>query len=781
MTSRLPFILTPLPGESFASWFHAYARRLGVSVPDLAVATGMPPTPLPTGPGRWTDRLDQLAVATALPLTTLRGLFHPAYAAALPAHTPAAFMSACTPGNTTRFCPTCLADHPGRFQLAWQLRWTVFCQEHNQPLAETCPRCATPPTYRAPRSGLPPGACPSPRPDGIVRTRRGHAWCGADLASAAHPACPDPSASHRAQDTIDLALAQLTAPQTGQHARDTLTDLLVIAHHEARRHAPRAPQQRPRVEDLRVDTLTVAVTLLTDHRAYHGDDPLTALATAAGTGPRPRAVAPTWKTGSSQLSLRVARLRDSALRPLERLRHLTTLPVARPVTTGLVDPAVRRAARIPDQLWPSWTVRLIDDDAFEPYSFRAAAAVALLLPGSTLELRAIAPLINDAITPQPVAFQMGKLSRATRGGTQPLRILTELALAIDTHPIPIDYARRRRLLTTTDVLDPETWKALVAGQPLHNTRRRLGFARHYLYELLTGGNLAIAPQPYRLPEGERRFAYLKFVLGMPAPLSDALADHATTLLHNAGITNEPLHWEPPTSWINTQDWPGADPTHTDPAPIHAQLTARAPIGLVAATHNISIEHLRQLMRLHPLPAGQPLPPRTGAILPLQTPHPGPHYHHAGVHYIDLGWLHTQYVTSRRTFRDIAKEIGCSKGNLLRFAEAQKLPIRDRGGNKYLDYSGDPATLPEPLRSALIGQKSQARLRRFPVIARNRTLAEAAMELGVTASTLSTQLTSLEHACGGALMHRAHPRRLTGPTALGRALHQQILDHLETQP
>ncbi|MGD0067746.1 MAG: hypothetical protein ABSB76_30470 [Streptosporangiaceae bacterium] len=48
-------------------------------------------------------------------------------------------------------------------------------------------------------------------------------------------------------------------------------------------------------------------------------------------------------------------------------------------------------------------------------------------------------------------YHMSKLT------TEALRILTELALAIDDHGIPIDYRRRRDLAAAATLIDDATW------------------------------------------------------------------------------------------------------------------------------------------------------------------------------------------------------------------------------------------------------------------------------------------------------------------------------------
>ncbi|MEC4015482.1 TniQ family protein [Streptomyces sp. H27-D2] len=44
-------------------------------------------------------------------------------------------------GTTSRYCPACLADNGGRWQVHWRLGWTFACTRHRVLLLERCPRC----------------------------------------------------------------------------------------------------------------------------------------------------------------------------------------------------------------------------------------------------------------------------------------------------------------------------------------------------------------------------------------------------------------------------------------------------------------------------------------------------------------------------------------------------------------------------------------------------------------------------------------------------------------
>jgi hypothetical protein len=787
---RPPFVLTPLPGEAFDSWVETYAARLRVSTVELAAALGLPHGYLNTSirlllTSTPPQHLVVLASSTGLPPSTLARMFHdPALrpVAGRPATDSIRRSWSPTPG--TRFCPTCLAGNGGRFHLAWRLPFTFLCVEHSQPLADGCPRCG-----RAPRARLRSNPqrnrgnrCAAPAP--TRGAARHDARCATNLATARPLTVPDPHLARRAQLFINDLLTRVRNPDTTtaqrREAIDALTDLTVIAFHLAGpgRHDETPRRVQPHM--LRADTLTTAVGLLTADHNIRASDPLTALVRQHAASPTARAIPESWRTASPTLTARITHHRDASMTPIERLRYASTLPSPTPRSDpdNPSDPAIARAARLPDQIWSAWAVRLLADDTLDPTQFRQAAAVALLLPHSNLRLAAATALISAQISHHNVQHQMRILAK-TPGGATALRILTELSMAIDRHDLPINYARRRHLAATTDLIDAATWRRL-AHQFHHfkGSRRRLEFARRYLYELLTAGNLAIAPHPYTLPHGILRFEYHDFVLGLPAGLVTTLAEHATDLLNQAGI-NEPLQWHPPTDWITVHDWPGADPDHTDPAPIHQDLISGTTPSHVAKSHGLSTEHLRYLLRHHPLPGKDHRTPRRGTILPLQ-PDETPPPHAPGVHYIDPAWLREQYITWQRTLRGIATEIGCTTVTLMNFAKQHHIPLRPRsGGNAFISQTATtvhPADLPDLLRTALTGQRARQRVERFLLIAEHRNLRQAAEHGGGSRSAYSMQLTALERQCGGDLIGRGAPR-LGELTPLGQQLRQQAMQHL----
>ena len=521
--------------------------------------------------------------------------------------------------------------------------------------------------------------------------------------------------------------------------------------------------------------LTAAFTLLTARPDSSGHDPLAILVTGIPPGIVAQAIPSSWRPASPALGSRIARARDPWLRPADRLRHATTLPVPRTPASlppGIPDLAAARAARLPDQLWPDWAVHLTDDATSSSHDkFLPAALIGLLLPHSGMPLNQVTTLVSGRLRRHITGYHMSKLTDSA------LRILTALAFAIDDRDIPIDYQRRRDLAAAATLIDDTTWARMTreAGMRLAPTAS----ARRYLYELLTGCALGTAPPPYRLSAGSLG-SYNDFVLGISASLATALAGHARRLLDGWGIGDEPLHWQPPGDWVTATAWPGADPACTDPAPIHhALLNDETPPVQIAADLGISLGHLRQVLRRHPLP--RPRRPVRYTLIPAPEPAARPPGQQPGVIYLDPAWLRREYLTWHRSLDDIAAQLGCPIQTLNRFAHDHGIAVRTRGTSSYMPAASAPGIhprdLPQPLRSALTGPRARGRLDRLLVIAGHSSILAAAQALGLWQAALYDQVARLERACGGQLVNRRpRPPGTAILTPLGQQLCQQARDY-----
>jgi hypothetical protein len=767
MTGRLPFTLAPLDGEPFEVWLHAYAARLDMSADHLATLLGLAGRPVH---GQVTEPApaQQAAIRAAAGLAAgqVTGMF----AVRGPVPSPA-LIRAWMPQQATRFCPSCLAGNPSAVPAAWSLPVTFFCLRHDQALASRCPHCGRKPARpRWPALSRP--ACCG-----------GQDGCGTRLDAASPPGRAGVPAARTTQEAVGQMLARVRDPAgtaaSRRSALDSLTDLAVIAFHLAASGNPRPQAAWPTPDMLDAVTIPAAFALLAGPRDDSRPDPLAGLATRIPDDAAPTAVPRTWGRASPALRARVAHARDAHIPTIDRLRHATALPGPRvpgPRPPGAPDLAAARAARLPDQLWPDWALRLTSDTSVRHERFRSFALVALLLPHSDMPLRRITALVSSQLKRDAAWHQLGKLTDPA------LRILTELALAVDQHDIPIDYQRRRALAAGSTLIDDGTWAAIARATGTRTGRgSRTGHARRYLYELITGCSLHTAPPPYQLDAQPAGIEYGEFAVTMTASLASALHDHARSLIESWGINGEPLQWQPPADWVTAAAWPGADPADADPGPVHqALLQGNMPVSRVASSLGISADHMRQILRHHPLP--MPLRPIRRRLYP-QAQQPAPHpAQDPDAIYIDLDWLHEQYLTWHRTLADIAAEAGCTTAALKQFAHEHGVPVRPRGTGRHISpdtaAGRHPSEIPEPLRHALRGPHGTQRLHRLLIIAQHPGICQAAQALGIPDSCLYTQLARLERDCGGPLIHRRPRPRLTGNlTPLGEQLCQQARDYL----
>ncbi|NYE68978.1 hypothetical protein BKA15_003430 [Microlunatus parietis] len=706
---------------------------------------------------------------------------------------PIAMLRVWSPRSTSRFCPSCLADSGGEWSADWRLRLQFFCLRHHCLLVEHCSRC------EAPQKGsiAGPSFWPGGPSDRVASTERNRLLCacGQDLSGIEPPACLDVAAAADAQRLIDRLLTEVRNPSgsknSRQEAMSELIDLTLIAVHLASKNRQSYSVQ-PSIAMLRADRLTAAAGLLLNGEDAQ-PDPLLRVVEDADVGRRPKAIPHSWRIASPQLRTRIARGRALAglLSPVDRVRYgtsLTTMRLLPPHQPSNTDPAIKRAARLPDQLWPAWAIRLCDEETEAAY-FRTTMLAALLLPHSALPLKGhILPLVGADLKPNTVMYYLGRLLDRPSGKTT-LGMLAELAFAIDDHDIPIDYARRRQLAATTKLIDARAWNRISRGFP-GGPAKTLDNARRYLYELITGGSLLSAPRPYQYFSGTARAdRYHAFADFMSAGVADALHQHARQLLDSAGITGEPLTWEPPTDWVSASRWPGAEPEHTDPALVHrAILDRHQSIPTIAAELGISLQHVRTVLRAHPLPRpGRSRPNLSHRILPAPT---GSSIQHAaaeaGVFYVNPSWLHEEYATWHRGIADIAREVGCTRETLMTFAWVHGIPTHTGRSLNYTvnrEALGDrhPSEIPEPLRRALYGLGARSRLERFIAIVDQRSLSQAAHLTGSSTGTISRQLRLLEEFVGGRLFHRTPAQPLTSLTPLGEQLARQAREHLGIEP
>jgi hypothetical protein len=234
----LPLRVAPVAGEALDSWLEAIAHRYSVALGDVLSHCGirhMPRTALaPVTPAR--DELRRICNVCDIDTEAIRTMtLLRCRGAAADIGDPLRWSA--NPlwirRSGSRFCPHCLRESGGRWQLVWRLNWSFACVKHRCLLADLCPACGTP-LRRQPlcASRIPnPSRCPRSR-----YSPAEHALfnCNAELGAtdvlpmqSAHPVL-------KTQTTIDALLngnrADFTMyADTSHGCDDVLSDIRLLA------------------------------------------------------------------------------------------------------------------------------------------------------------------------------------------------------------------------------------------------------------------------------------------------------------------------------------------------------------------------------------------------------------------------------------------------------------------------------------------------------------------------------------------------------------------------
>ena len=191
MPRTLPLRAAPLAGESLDSWLEVLCNRMDSQWNDVLRRVGLPVEPHRRYAKSWMIRLTpeqagSLNVATGVDEARLHEMTLGHLGGLLSQNSPLPAESMSTMlwlrARRSRFCPQCLADSRGRWQLWWRSRWAFACADHRCLLVDVCPACGQ--TQRdkpTPAGFIPtPGLCTAKRAaGGAVRL------CGYPFADAA--------------------------------------------------------------------------------------------------------------------------------------------------------------------------------------------------------------------------------------------------------------------------------------------------------------------------------------------------------------------------------------------------------------------------------------------------------------------------------------------------------------------------------------------------------------------------------------------------------------------
>ncbi len=656
----LPLRLAPLPGEALDSWLDALAHRLKVPLTDLHWSLG-----LPGGPHNVLRASDipanrvvllrdheaqAISAAAGVPVPALHAMTMARYdqRAIMIDHASrrVSLRALWGRGRGSRYCPGCLADTGGRWQLRWRLTWSFACTTHQRLLADTCPACDSIPGFRASESHLPPspGYCeaPIPLPGESQRPgRRRHQRCGTDLARTSTLQIPAGHPVLAAQqildqlidgDTADFGL-YATAPQATitaladlraiagriiTHALDReipgdMADRVLAALHQLARqqHAGQhAAQHRvgaaPPMTAGAALGLSHAVQVMTSQDAGTAARRLRRLTSAGVRLPAHASGLDDWGRNTSDI-LRGVQLAvlGPDLRPGDQLRYRThtRAPAVRLDTTGALARARRHA--IPSAFWPAWTARLLPGQDGYPGVRGPALAASLLLAGTRLTHAEAAELLGDVTTHWTVTSTLQRL-HATPQWRDICTALTMLVGYLDAQPPAIDYERRRHLDYTSLLPDTE-WEDIRLrtdrADHVQLSRRLAPYARHVLFTRVSG--LPFTRAPFARPGNDYNFKnrLAAFITYLTPELAAELTRVAEQFLLRRQIRDEPPAWQPPAKILDGLNLPGPDLASVDLSEIHTLARAGgASAAAIARRLGTTSDAIQAILLYHPAPA-----------------------------------------------------------------------------------------------------------------------------------------------------------------------------------
>ena len=407
----------------------------------------------------------------------------------------------CPAGGTGgRYCPECLADTDGRWRMSWQFPFGFACHRHRRLLADTCPVCDRPPR----RVGHPlvlvpvPGQCHNPT-DG-AGTGPHASRCRGDLASGGPVVEAPPSvgaAQRRLMQIVSSGQARFGVYEHApQPALPVLEDVRLLA--------------RVSRGVLDVDGTSSGGVVPADlgdlsesFAASTSDTGDTALEAAVGNAVAVAALEnPDTITGllrgrlaaSTSYTMHTPQLQTLIAASFGRRRRPTVFLQSAPISGQ--DPA-ERARKVPAQIWHEWMMRhaahRIDREIVAP-----ALSAAVVFTGTRLTHAAALALLDPGAPSRRVTNVMREFGRREHE-TGTLRAILRLAAYLDTHDVPIDYARRRAL-DCTNLLPEAQWTQLCRRlnvQPGGGARWQN--ARALLHRMVTGSRSAPPP-----PSGRAR-------------------------------------------------------------------------------------------------------------------------------------------------------------------------------------------------------------------------------------------------------------------------------------
>lgn len=634
MTRTWPFRVAPVEDEAIDSWLEAVATRYGTAFGDVAEHVGIPVDYASSWIVDLTvDQTEMLARATATDHAAIRACTLSRFdglAVAIDRENrrlrndiPWARIG---PTPRSRYCPKCLAQNGGRWDLRWRLSWSFACTEHNCLLLDECPRC-----HRFQRR-FPPPFRRIPSPGRCSISNKDTTPCGADLTEATEVITL--SSDHRiirAQARINRMLTAGTAdygiyaeePVAVQTAlRDFATTAARIMVHSRRHHLHALPKTEfiAAYDEDRIRPAPVKPGRYP--RRLSLDAPVTAVEAAvyasealgiveAGT-PAMAAQQMAWLIPDGELpgTERILYLGLSCSQALAATQIKAYAPNLTPplqlryraASTDLPSPTAspfgveQIASSLPSTLWPEWSIRFgLSPKTYERW--RPALASAALLVGTDLTAEAIAKQLDNGA--ERTVHYLLRYLQANEHWPSFCAAIARLADYLRTSGAPIDYERRRRLDYRNLLPDSDWVTAAHRAGALPGSPVKAEVARRYLLRRISGRSTPPDLQDARRkPQIQTRT--LNFPLDLTSELQRALDEQASVFLAGNGIVDEPLTWHPPLDLLEGLVLPIPEFEHVDVVALRtAASTAAARVPDLARTFGITIDTVRYILDRNP--------------------------------------------------------------------------------------------------------------------------------------------------------------------------------------
>ncbi|MFD7296751.1 TniQ family protein [Streptomyces sp. NPDC059897] len=687
---RIPIWTAPLDGEALDSWLAAYAHRLDAAEVDLLDHLGLQNTRFDLMVRTLTPGEQQvLSKRTGVSETALTSMTLEPWNGRLVRIAPDRKFSRGKAGMQqvnamSSFCPQCLLETDGRWQLSWRLPWAFACTRHHLLLLDRCPRCARAPFINKRRVRGGPGICI--RGTGDMR-------CAFPLGGSPSRSLPADGLALTAQRVIDRTVLGKSCKepdvQVWSQEVNILAQRVVRALENDSLDLPPLVQEALAECDETLPThaskgrvfpprhsmaagITIAVAALEDS----GHDTIFPWLIQADTETSETSTtyAVTWvhklcKGAGPRLASRAMASLSEQVSWATQIRYGATTP--EPAWPALTEGALeRRAGAVPSMLWPGWTMRHLPraPTGHLLASFRRTTAALLLIPGSETTYQQAARILHNDLalsnwrTTTPLIEKDEERWLATE--------LFTLAVQLDAHGSPIDYRRRRLLFSNGDVqVDPA---------PLKEYCRQVG--RIYRESLLDQVKwlvrcLLLGAEPgcsSRSPIVHWRTSHL-------------IDEHLRSFIHQQTEKNlqaqnivEPLQWEPPTSWSA-----GPSPSHTLPKvpgsdKVGETLALRLPLEEACRRLGIRDDQLRLYVE-RTAPSGLPVPPETSPFRTITWNNPTPpapsQPDRNETLFRSRQELYRLYVTEQRSGREVARMVGCSSSTLYLRLKELDIPRR----------------------------------------------------------------------------------------------------------